>query len=252
MVEETLRRNESRAGTGWAWRRLAVGAAVIATVAHLIVGAAYRDLDAFGVAVFLAIGLGLTRLRNRRWVWVVLGVAFANVAFWTVPATFVNVAGSFGFAAIAVPGVMAVLGLAGLVATVGTLTSRRRGTLGEAAARRVSIGAVAALVVVLAIAAFGTDGRVTAQPGDIVITSDSTAFSPTEVVAQAGIIDVYLENRDYFWHTFTIRDLGVDLRVPVGAAGRVTFNAPPGVYEFVCAIPGHDFAGMVGTLTVLG
>jgi plastocyanin len=92
---------------------------------------------------------------------------------------------------------------------------------------------------------------VVAEPDDLVILSDSTAFSPSELVATTGTIGVYLENRDYFWHTFTISELGVDLRVPVGAAGRATFEAAPGTYEFVCAIPGHDIAGMVGTLTVV-
>ena len=34
--------------------------------------------------------------------------------------------------------------------------------------------------------------------------------------------------------SFTIEELGVDLRVPDGSTGRVVFDAPAGTYEFVC------------------
>lgn len=44
--------------------------------------------------------------------------------------------------------------------------------------------------------------------------------------------------------------LGVNLNVPVSAERRLDFHAPPGTYEFVCAIPGHAQAGMEGTLRV--
>jgi uncharacterized cupredoxin-like copper-binding protein len=35
-----------------------------------------------------------------------------------------------------------------------------------------------------------------------------------------------------------------------GTAGSVTIQAPPGMYEFSCSIPGHRSMGMYGTLTV--
>jgi plastocyanin len=82
------------------------------------------------------------------------------------------------------------------------------------------------------------------------VIADRSAFENDELEAEAGTVTVFLDNRDYFWHTFTIRALGVDLAVPVEASGRASFDAPPGTYRFVCAIPGHEAAGMVGTLTV--
>lgn len=41
--------------------------------------------------------------------------------------------------------------------------------------------------------------------------------------------------------------------VPTGKEVELTFTAPaPGTYTYVCVIPGHAAAGMVGTLTVTG
>jgi plastocyanin len=255
MAQGTVHSNEIRARPGLDWQRLSLLVAGAAFSGHLVIGAAYRDVDAFGIAASLAVAVGLTRLRRGTVGLALLGLAFANIAFWTVPATVTNVAGRSGSAAIAVPGVMAVLAVTGLVATVGTLQTRRRAEAGGSAATWVG-AAAGGLVVILGLAALyagGTPGAERdAQPGDIALTSDRTAFSETELVARAGTIGVHLENRDYFWHTFTITELDVDLRVPVSASGRVTFEATPGTYEFVCAIPGHDIAGMVGTLTVVG
>jgi plastocyanin len=61
---------------------------------------------------------------------------------------------------------------------------------------------------------------------------------------------VQLENHDLFWHTFTIPELDVDMKVPVQATQQVTFQAPAGTYRFLCTIPGHEMLGMEGTLTV--
>ena len=57
-------------------------------------------------------------------------------------------------------------------------------------------------------------------------------------------------NHDFSWHTFTIDSLGVNVLLPYDADRLLHLNAPPGVYEFCCAIPGHREAGEVGTLTV--
>jgi plastocyanin len=252
MVQEVVPAADVRTRSVFGWRRLAVTAAVATAAGHVLIGAAYRDLDAIMVAVSCGVALGVTRLRRGTAGFALLGLAFANVAFWTVPATVTNLTGGSGFAAVAVPGVMATLSVTGLLASVGTLRTGRRGDGGEAATvMRVTVAAAAVLVLLLGTATLRGDGAVVAEPDDLVILSDSTAFSPSELVATTGTIGVYLENRDYFWHTFTISELGVDLRVPVGAAGRATFEAAPGTYEFVCAIPGHDIAGMVGTLTVV-
>lgn len=53
-------------------------------------------------------------------------------------------------------------------------------------------------------------------------------------------------------NTLTIEELGVDLRVPIGAEFPIAFVAPPGEYVFMCAAQGHPGAGTVGTLVVEG
>lgn len=70
------------------------------------------------------------------------------------------------------------------------------------------------------------------------------------VVSLMGVT-LNLSNRDLWWHTFTIDELGVDLKVPMGAEREVTFSAPAGTYKYYCSIPGHD-AIMHGTLSIKG
>lgn len=252
MAQVTVDDVEARSASAFGWGRLALIAAIAACVGHLVIGAVYRDLDAFLVAISLGVACGLTRVGRGTVGSVALGLASANVAFWTVPATLANVGGRVGFWSIVVPGTMAVMAVTVLVAVVGQLAARRHGAVGEAAAMRVAVVAAVGLIAILGVGAVGGGGASGPEPGDIELITDRSVFSDSAIVVPAGTVGVYLENRDYFWHTFTITELGVDLRVPVGASGRITFEATPGSYEFVCAIPGHDIAGMVGTLTVLG
>lgn len=90
------------------------------------------------------------------------------------------------------------------------------------------------------------------ETAGISLVAENVAFDQAELSASAGSITVSLGNRDLFWHTFTVEELGVDLRVPVSAEMTVTFDAPPGEYRFFCDIPGHPEAGMEGTLIVEG
>jgi plastocyanin len=242
-------------GTTWQpldWKRLAALAAGVALVGHLLIGAAYRDLDAIFVAASVIVAFGLTRVGRGKIGMVVLGLAFANVAIWTLPAAVTNLSGGFGFVAVAVPGTMAVAAITGLAAAVGAVVASPRAVTATPGALRLATAAGLTLLVLLGAATLRSDAIPLAQPEDQVIVTDRTEFSVTELSADAGMLGVRLENRDYFWHTFTIAALDVDLWVPVGASGRVEFEAAPGTYEYVCAVPGHDLAGMVGTLTVTG
>jgi plastocyanin len=89
-----------------------------------------------------------------------------------------------------------------------------------------------------------------ATAGDLRLSARDTAFSPDHLLAPAGLVTIRLTNHDLFWHTFTVRGLGADSKVPVGGTRRVTFRAQRGTYQFVCRIPGHKQAGMQGTLIV--
>ena len=143
---------------------------------------------------------------------------------------------------------LAAVALLGLVAALGFLTRRSSPSTTAPWA-----GVISSILVLIGLVVWGAStARAETEAGDIHLVAKNVAFTETEIAATAGEVTVTLENRDLFWHTFTIEELGVDLRVPVGAELPVTFEAPPGEYEFICAIPGHSEAGMHGTLTVEG
>jgi plastocyanin len=87
-----------------------------------------------------------------------------------------------------------------------------------------------------------------AQPGDIEMVLENIEFSPQTITAEEGVeISVFLENKDTVLHTFTIEELDVDVDVPGNGSARVTFDAEPGRYEFICEPHQPD---MDGTLRV--
>ena len=96
----------------------------------------------------------------------------------------------------------------------------------------------------------GPQGAQAARPSDVHLVTENMSFSQADLKANAGLIVVELENHDLFWHTFTIPELNVDLKVPMQATQQVALEAPAGTYTFHCTIPGHDMLGMTGTLTV--
>jgi nitrite reductase (NO-forming) len=64
-------------------------------------------------------------------------------------------------------------------------------------------------------------------------------------------VTVNLVNKGAAVHTFDIDALNVHSgEYTSGQTGSVTINAPPGEYEYYCAVPGHKQAGMVGKLIV--
>ena len=142
-------------------------------------------------------------------------------------------------------GLLVVLALGNLVAAVAAL---RRSSSG-AGARLAGRAIVALMLVVVAIAAVG---RVTyespvAQADDIQLTAADVEFSTDVIEASSGEVSVFVENNDAALHTFTVEGLDVDLQVPGGSTARVTFEATPGSYEFICK-PHADL--MKGTLEV--
>jgi plastocyanin len=76
-------------------------------------------------------------------------------------------------------------------------------------------------------------------------------FTPNQLTIPANTdVSVALPNLGQAAHNFTIQELGISVTVEAGQAGQTTINAPAGTYPFVCNLPGHSEAGMVGTLTV--
>jgi uncharacterized cupredoxin-like copper-binding protein len=85
------------------------------------------------------------------------------------------------------------------------------------------------------------------------------AFKPNTLTIGANTdATVTIRNTGVTTHTFVINDhknegkpnLNIKVEVAPGATETVTINAPAGDYYFWCDIPGHEAAGMFGTLTV--
>ncbi len=78
------------------------------------------------------------------------------------------------------------------------------------------------------------------------------AFVPREPRFQVGkALRLDLKSLD-IEHTFTVPDLNINWSVEGGKTRKETLTfAKPGKFNLVCAIPGHEGAGMVGTVTVV-
>jgi plastocyanin len=213
----------------------------------LAVGVYLTDLEAIAIGVGLLIGAFLLRWRSGLLGRLALFVLFADVAAWMVPAAVTNVAHGEDLVAVAAPLAVGSAAVLGLIAVVVLLVARSKADAGAG-----PLAALAVLVVVVGVVAsqvglFGDP--VEAQRGDIAVRMKDVRFVPEDIRGD-GTVTVVVENDDLFWHTFTIEDLDVDVRVPVKGTRRVTFDAEPGTYEITCAIPGHTAAGMEGTLVV--
>jgi uncharacterized cupredoxin-like copper-binding protein len=97
----------------------------------------------------------------------------------------------------------------------------------------------------------GTPGS---DDGSIQVTmKDTMTFEPSAITVKAGHdVTIDLRNGGSIPHNFSIEQLDVSQTLEPGESANVTFSAPlsPGQYRIVCDEPGHEEAGMVGTLTV--
>lgn len=228
-----------------AWRGFVRAVGVLDLVLLAAAAVWLTDIEAAGIALGLLIGIFLMRFRKLGVLgFIAVGLLFVNVAAWMLPGALSNISHNEAFLDTALPGALAILSIAGALGVIGYWMG-----LDQRAGRVLSALVVVALVV-LVVVSFGSTDDVVAQPGEITLDMKDVKFLPENLGAESGQVEMSVSNSDLFWHTFTIEDLDVDLRVPVRGERRITFSAPAGAYEFVCAIPGHTQAGMKGTLTV--
>lgn len=111
---------------------------------------------------------------------------------------------------------------------------------------------------VLGVAACGGGGNGSGgQPaGSIKVTMTEYKFDPSTIDAKAGTLTFFLVNGGTASHDMIIRDAsnnriaGSEL---ISAGDSVVFtasNVAAGTYTYFCDQPGHEQAGMHGTLTV--
>ena len=145
----------------------------------------------------------------------------------------------------AVFGVVALtLALVGVIAAIATLRSRGNNPAPRAAYTASAIMVIAIVISGVATLSLEDDA---AAPGDLLIVAEDVEFSPTALTG-SGAVAVFVENKDPIRHTFTIEELDLDIELPGSTDRRIEISAPPGTYELVCAVLGHD--DMTGTLTI--
>lgn len=124
-------------------------------------------------------------------------------------------------------------------------------------ARRLSTAAAAVALGVVALGACGSSGGSstyvppTGKPvKTIALNGTSYKFTPSKISAPAGILEFTLTSED-IRHSFRIKNVdGFLIEAGAGQTESKKVKLSPGTYTFYCDIPGHESAGMEGTLTV--
>ena len=103
-----------------------------------------------------------------------------------------------------------------------------------------------------------SNASATSADGRITITATDMRYAPDTITLQAGQ-KVYLtfRNEGKVLHEIIFvgfkdeRGDGVGTKAMPGETNGANFTAPPaGAYVFLCTVPGHQEAGMVGKLIV--
>jgi plastocyanin len=101
-----------------------------------------------------------------------------------------------------------------------------------------------------------TQKPVSEQNGVLEIDADPTGqlkFLASSATATAGKVTLQMKNMSSVSHDIAVTGGGitqVGAIVAHGGTSTVTVNLKPGTYTFYCSVPGHEAAGMKGTLTV--
>lgn len=121
------------------------------------------------------------------------------------------------------------------------------------ARKMVVLVTVLALSAVL-LAACGGGGSTGGGSASVTITgSDDLKWSVNAVTVKAGqATTITLVNSGKVEHNFVISELNIRVDMPAGKTVTATIpaSAKAGTYQYICDVPGHKEAGMVGTLTI--
>jgi plastocyanin len=241
---------QQRSTNGLSWLKLLGLASTVELLLLIAAGVFLQDTEALVFAAVVGVASVWFLLRPGVVPAVIRCLVFLDVLFWMAPAAATNASDHENLVAILMPLALAVTSATGIAATVGYVLRRDDPNASSRAA--IAVLVAAGVVFLAAVAAAATSSANPPQAGtrDIQLTAQGVRFSSTALRAPAGQVSVYISNEDLFWHTFTIKQLGVSTPVPVKGHRRATFTATRGKYVFYCAIPGHAAAGMKGTLTI--
>lgn len=97
-----------------------------------------------------------------------------------------------------------------------------------------------------------------ASAGDVLpatsieLSATDIKFEPKELTIPADTdVSITVTNNGVLQHDFAIESEGIESGLlNSGESADVVVNLPAGTYDFICTVPGHKEAGMVGTLIV--
>lgn len=98
-----------------------------------------------------------------------------------------------------------------------------------------------------------SDEPAVAENGTLEIPADPSgalSFTFAEAEAEAGSVEIVMDNESPIDHNIAIEGEGEGDVVGTGEESTVTADLDPGEYQFLCTVPGHAEGGMTGTLTV--
>jgi Cu+-exporting ATPase len=134
----------------------------------------------------------------------------------------------------------------------GQLKPMRRGTLGVLRDSAFLAG-IALVAFAMAGGVYAADRAIDASAQQVEVIGRNVAFEPTEIRIRAGQWTVVeFTNLDPIFHDWEVEGLAnVDAGARPGQTARLRFVIDrPGTYEYLCTVPNHAEAGMVGTLIV--
>jgi plastocyanin len=136
-----------------------------------------------------------------------------------------------------------------VVAACGSSSSSTSSSAPATSASATSSAAPAASTTAAAPAASG--GNTVTESAD---PSGALKFTSDSLTAKAGKVTINFTNKAPEDHNFTLTTAGGKSvgATPTFTGGTKTLDVTlkPGVYTFFCSVPGHEMAGMKGTLTV--
>ena len=132
--------------------------------------------------------------------------------------------------------VLAIVGRAlAVVAAVGAW--RRAAAAGARRLAAAALGLAGLAVAVSGVATLLTEDEAT-RDDDIPVVVAGSQFPAAIVVEQGQTL--HLDNQDVFRHTFTVPDTTFDVDLPATTTARAIVDLPPGSYDVICDIPGHE------------
>ncbi|HEU4920105.1 MAG TPA: heavy metal translocating P-type ATPase [Candidatus Limnocylindrales bacterium] len=134
----------------------------------------------------------------------------------------------------------------------GQLKPMRRGPLGVLRDSAFLAG-IALVAFAMAGGVYAADRAIDGSAQHVEVIGRNVAFQPTEIRIRAGQWTVVeFTNLDPIFHDWEVEGLAnVDAGARPGQSARLRFVIDqPGTYEYLCTVPNHAEAGMVGTLIV--